>query len=204
MAPRYTPYAQAHPSFLDGLGAFLGGPGGMALLGLAPSLLGGLFSRRDPMHQARAEISRIMDPFNIEREGEQLYKNTLQSPGYNQARNDIVGGAQTAQMALARHLGTTGLGSSGVGAGASAAVAAAPGFQMGRLASQAWDTAMANANQRASAHASLLAGMPTAPNYGANLFAGGLNAILPMLLRSKSGGNDDLAQLLARLLSQES
>lgn len=189
--------------FLAGAGNFLSGPGGMSLLALLPSLLGGLFRRRDPMRQARAQIEGILDPFRIEQEGTQLYKDTLQSPGYNQARHDIVAGGQTGQMALARHLGANGLLGTGVGAGASAAVAAAPSIHLGKLSAHAWDVAMANAGQRATSRASILAGMPVEPNYGANLFAGGLNALLPLLYGRQKGDNSDILERIRQLLEQE-
>jgi hypothetical protein len=146
----------------------------------------------------RQRVEQIMDPWNIRKQGQDEYTSILHSPGYSQARSETIGGGQNAINQMNTTIGQRGLGRSGVGLAMPAAVTAGVGANLGRLSAGAWDQAQQNARQMAYAKASTIAGMPVEPNYGANLFAGGLNALLPLLMK-QFGGNKSEEELLAIL-----
>lgn len=161
---------------------WLGGPWGAAAMALLPSLLGGLLGRNDPNARARRQVQDILDPWNIERQGRDLYTSTMSGPGMQAAHSAIASGGAQALQTLTGNLARRGLNFSGVGSALPAAVQSGTGIAQGRLAASAWEQAMQNAQQRAYQRASVLSGMPTTPNYTANLFSGGLNSLLYYLL----------------------
>lgn len=184
-----NPGAQAG---LTGLG-MLGGPWGMAISTLAPMLLGMMGSHNDPAKRRYNQIRDIMSPWAIEKEGQDLFQNTLNSPGYNMARSDLLGAGNSAMGAVQRQLGQSGLTNSGVGLAAIGSAGAAPGRAQSQLTASAWDQAMQNAQGRAGQRAAALGGMPQEQNWVGNMSATSLNSLLPILmnmLNRRGGGSN--------------
>lgn len=167
---------------LGAMGGFLGGPWGMGIAALLPGLLGTLAGGDNP-RKLRQQALSFFDPRNIDNEANQLFRTNLNSAGYNMARSELIGAGQAGQGALQRQLAQTGLNRSGVGASLSTAAGMAPGFQMGRLNASAWENAMRMAQQSAMSKAQTLMGMPMQRSMGLPLFAGGINALLPLIFQ---------------------
>ena len=160
----------------------------------APGLLSALFGNHDNPRKVRQHALSYLDPTLIQKEGESLFQQTLQSPGYNMARSDILGAGQAAQGGIQRHLGQTGLGRSGIGTAMLGAASAAPGIHIGKLSAMAWDSAMQQAQGLARARAGTVAGMPQGQSPTPGLFAGGMNALLPLLfkmMQQQQGGQQN-------------
>ena len=171
-----------------GFGGFLGSPWGMLGSALLPGLLGSLVPHDDP-RKLRQQAMQLFDTSYLDNEANSIFHNTLGGAGFNQARSDIIGGAQAGQGQLNRLLAQTGLGHSGVGASISAAAGAAPGFAMGKLNAAAWENAMRQAFQNSQMKAQALMGMPMSQGKGMPLFAGGINALLPLLFKMMQDPN---------------
>lgn len=165
-----------------GFGAFMSNPWTMLGASMLPGILGSLVPHDDP-RKLRAQAMQLFDSSYLDNETNNIFNSTIGGAGFNRARSDIIGGAQAGEGALNRMLAQTGLGNSGVGGAIRAATAAAPGFQMGRLNAAAWENASRMAFQNSQMKAQALMGMPMSMGKGLPLFAGGINALLPLLFK---------------------
>ena len=157
----------------------MGGPWGPLVAGAGLGIAGELFSNSAAAaRRARERQLYEMDPATIGRNAETFFGQTMNSPAMGMARSEAISGGQTGQMAVARQLGQTGLGRSGVGLGQMGAVAAAPGISMAKLTADAWERAFQMANQNASFR-SQLQGQFHQPGMSRSLWAAGLNALGP-------------------------
>jgi hypothetical protein len=166
----------------------------MAGAALLPGLLGSLFSHGENPKDLRNRALFELDPNRINSNAENMFQQTLNSPGFNYARSQMVSAGQAGVGAINRALAQTGLNRSGVGTAMTGAAAAAPGIQMGQLTASAWDSALNNAMGLARARAGVYGGMPRQEGYGGAFTAAGLNALLPYLFRmlSAQSGNRDM------------
>jgi hypothetical protein len=161
----------------------LSNPWAMLAMALGPSLLGGFFQGKDPAERNRQMIMRLMDPNNIQREAEQTQQNLLQGPAYNAARSDILQAGNMARSSVRNALGGSGLMRTGIGQAHMAAAAGSPGLALSRLSAELASRGYDIATQRRLGLAGNLVNAPQAPNYTANLAAGGINSLMYALMR---------------------
>jgi hypothetical protein len=142
-----------------GLGAWLGGPWGIAASLILPTLLGGLFDRRrnngPSLEELRRRAKAQLEGTAIENERNTQLANLLNSPALAAAQAQAIQGGQAGAQAINARLGQTGLGRSGVGMALEGAVRAAPDVQMammkGQLANEAMNKALEIQRMRAEA-----------------------------------------------------
>lgn len=165
---------------------WLGGPWGMALSILAPTLLGSIFGQGgvDAKTLRKNALARLTGTA-IENERAVQLANLLNSPGLAAAQAQAIQGGQAGAQAINARLGQTGLGRSGVGMALEGAVRAAPDVQMammkGQLANEALNKAIEIQQQRANAE---LAGGPQ-NSLARDMMAATVAGVMPSLLNAQ-------------------
>jgi len=169
----------------SGVGGAAGSLGPLGAFGAAfgPALFGGLFGANDPNAKARQQYLDLLSPSRIAGLTNTFYNQNINSPAFSVAGRAANAGAMNLTNNLNRNFAQRGIFHSGVGSIAPALAQSSLGNQMANLYSGAWQNASQQGMGLAERQAQGIAGMPTAPNYSANLFAGGLNSFLPFLAR---------------------
>ena len=150
-----------------------------SLFSMGPSLLSKLFGG-DPQEKLRREIARLTGAKNVGATTGQFYQQALGSPAYSQAQGTIAAGANQAGGQLASALGARGIGTSGTGAVLSSLIPSLVGSQQAGLRTTAYQSAQQQAQQQIQAQIAALMGTQ-GPSQSASLFAGGLEALGPIL-----------------------
>lgn len=179
----------------SGYGA--GAAGGAAALGLGslawplllafgPALFSKLFGG-DPQRALRGEIAKLSSPAMLAKMQGQFYNTNLQSPAYSTAQATIGAGANQTANAVASSLAARGIGTSGTGAVLSGLTPSLVGSQMGKLRTDAWNSAQSSTSEWLKAQIAALTGTQ-GPSDTQKYMAGGLEAFGPFLrayLKSK-------------------
>lgn len=96
----------------------------------------------DPGARMRREINNLMSPAMLARLVSQNYRLTTGSPGYTLARNYAIAGSNASTNAMARNFGRLGMSDTGIGALASAVGPSALGLNLGKIDTDAYNSAM--------------------------------------------------------------
>lgn len=165
---------------------WLGGPWGMALSILAPTILGSIFGQKGvDANTLRQNALAKLTGTAIENERAVQLANLLNSPALAAAQAQAIQGGQAGAQAINARLGQTGLGRSGVGMALEGAVRAAPDVQLammkGQLANEALNKAIEIQQQRANAE---LAGGPQ-NSLARDMMAATVAGVMPSLLNAQ-------------------
>lgn len=154
----------------------------MLAMAFGPSLFGGALGRSDPNEKLRQQALALFNPKALQASTNQFYGQNVNSPAYSASQRGIIGTGQHLQNAVAASLASRGVAQSGIGAVMNPLAGSATGMGLSKLNASMWDMAGNQAQNSAQARAGILTGGPGPPNYTANLMAGGMNAIMPMLM----------------------
>lgn len=157
-----------------------------SLFALGPGLISKLFGS-DPRAKLRAEIGRLTSPQNVGAVTNQFYNLGLASPAFSQAQGAIAQGANQTSNNVAASLAQRGLGTTGTGAILNSLTPSLVGSQQANLRSTLYQGAQGQAQQQIQALINALLGTQ-GPSQSTQLFAGGLDALSPLLtlwLKSK-------------------
>lgn len=149
------------------------------LLSLAPGLFSGLFGG-DPQKKLRKQINKLLDPKNQAALTKQFYEQAISSPAYSQAQGTIAAGANQAGGDIASSLAQRGIGTSGTGAILPGLVSSLVGSQQAGLRTSAYQGAQGQAQNTLQQQLAALTGT-SGPSQTQQLFAGGLDALGPLL-----------------------
>ncbi len=156
------------------------------LVTMGPSLLSKLFGGNQQA-ELRSMIARLSSPGMLAKMQGQFYNQNLQSPAYSTAQATIGAGANQTANSVASSLAERGIGTTGTGAVLSGLTPSLVGSQMGRLRTDAWNSAQSSTSDWLKAQIAALTGTQ-GPSQTQQLFAGGLEAFGPFLrayLKSK-------------------
>lgn len=166
-------------------------PWGMAAMG-ATSLLPWLFSRlggmQDPTAQLRNQINQIMSPGAISNNANQLYRMGIQSPGFQTQLGQIAGSTNNMANLIGNRFAANNPGMDAGRRMGATMMRGNAGMQYGQAYGNLYNTSLNAANQNAMHQAQMLAGLGPSTSMSNQLFAGGINAFLPLLFRYSMGG----------------
>lgn len=149
-----------------------------SLLSLAPGLLSGLFG--DPRKKMQKKINKLISPANQQALTNQFYNQALGSPAFSQAQGQIATGANQAGSDIASALAQRGIGTSGTGAILPGLVSSLVGQQQAGIRTAAYQGAQNQAQDTLQKQIEALQGT-AGPSQSQQLFAGGLDALIPVL-----------------------
>lgn len=165
-----------------GLGGFMGGPGGMALMTLFPMLFSKFFSGRDPAQQRYKMLQALLDPKRMEILRRDRMQQDVNSPMFQSAIRDITRSSGQFATQVAGNAAKAGLDTSMLGTVASAGANSLAGINIGKLKAQQFADSRMSADNETYKRAELLGGAPMPTNYTAGFAGAGLNAMLQWML----------------------
>lgn len=168
-----------------GRGIYSGGQfGPLGALGMAfgPSLFGGLLGRNDPNEKARRDFMSLMSPQHIEELTKNFWNQNINGPGFALASRAANAGSSNLARQVGNSFASRGILGSGVGAMGMGMSRSSLGNQMSNLYAGVDQQSRQQGFDLARNQAMGLAQMPMTPNYTANLFAGGLQSLIPFLM----------------------
>ena len=169
-----------------------------SLLSAAPGLLSSLFGGGGSQEKLRKQLLQLYSPENLGRQTNLLYNQALGSPAFAQGQAGIAAGANQSAADVARNLGASGIGMSGTGAIIPALKSSLIGQGLGNLRTSAYQGAQNQAQNMIQQRAGALTGT-AGPSQSQQLFGGGLEALLPLLmqyLQKSQGGGGSFAGYL--------
>jgi len=161
---------------------WLGGPGGMALLTLAPMLFSKFFSGRDPAQQRYDMLKHLLDPNRMRQLGINQFQEDLNGPAFQSAQRDILASGGQFARTMAGNAARAGLETSGLGAMVNAGASSLSGINLAKLKAAQFNESRNTSNNRIFQTAGILGGAPLPTNYTAGFAGAGLNAMLTYLL----------------------
>lgn len=169
-----------------GFAKFMGGPYGMALSLIAPTLLSSVLGERGmSAKELRRRAEEMMSPDAIDTEANKQFSAFSQGPAYAMMKAQLAQGGQSAASAIQRQLGRAGLGRSGVGTAMMGAAAAAPDIEATKIAAQAWDTARQQATQLQQQRVNNLLQLGPNHSMARDIFGATVAGAMPALLNWK-------------------
>lgn len=171
---------------------------GYALSSFLPALLGSLFG--DPQAKLRKQLMNLTSAQNVGKLTNQFYQQALSSPAFSEGQGAIAAGANQAGNQVASELGARGIGTSGSSAILSSLIPSLVGSQQAGLRTAAYQSGQGQAQSKIQSDVAALTGT-SGPSQGRQIFAGGLEAFLPVLLkylqsRGPGGGGIDFSSLI--------
>jgi hypothetical protein len=175
----------------------------LSLFNMAPGILSSLgLMGGDPRQKLQQQLLQLMSPGNVGKLTQQFTQQAMQNPAYSAAQGGIAAGANATQGKLASSLGARGLGTSGTGAVLSSLTPSIVGQQQSQLNSAAAQQGQQMAQNSIEGQMRALMGTGGLPSQTQQYFAGGLEAMQPLLMQFLKSQGGDMSKLLAFLGNQ--